>query len=414
MTSLNVEHLRIWRLENGQYLATAHNIPGLVAQGRTESEVVLIARRWSGWSNPPWHVCTDPSHPPLVQFPEQKTLYQQVFGKVVTCQSAGMDDADAVRSISDEVMPLLSRPSSFVSDGFRLQGMRRQIAKEWGTIFWQLDNLAHLAGWFVIDCYKDKNEDSDELHFVLCLLALESIRSVLATINQLRAALADDTFGYWRTLYETFVKSRFVLRFTPQDPGLPGRFSYYANSMYLEFYNKFAPLDDQRNAENPWIEAETFFETRYPKVGKGSYGWAHPLIMKSNGIPNERPTFRHLAEAVDKNSIFLDRYYAFATSKTHGEFILGFAGIRPAHARVISIDSYSVGNIGSVLEFMTPLFKEILTNACGSCPKPEHIGILRIIEAFILKIDSAITAIKSSNPAIHGKDYGHGGRSSAG
>ena len=182
---------------------------------------------------------------------------------------------------------------------------------------------------------------------------------------------------------------------------------------YLEFYKTFAPLDDQRNAENPWIEAETFFETRYPKVGKGSYGWAHPLIMKSNGIPNERPTFRHLAEAVDKNSIFLDRYYAFATSKTHGEFILGFAGIRPAHARVISIDSYSVGNIGSVLEFMTPLFKEILRNACGSCPKPEHIGILRIIEAFILKIDSAITAIKSSNPAIHGKDYGHGGRSSA-
>ena len=315
-----------------------------------------------------------------------------------------MDHDDTVRSISDEVMPLLSRSWDSVEDGFRLQGMRRQIAKEWGTVFWQLDNLAHLAGWFVIDCHKDTNKNGNELHFVLCLLALESIRSVFATINQLRAALTEDTFGYWRTLYETFVKSRFLLLFTRQDSDLPGRFSYYTNSMYLDFYEKFAPLDDQRDAENPWTEAETFYETRYPKIGSGSYGWAHPLIRKSNGTPNKRPTFRQLAESVDENSIFLDRYYAFATSKTHGEFILGFAGIRPARARVISFDSYSVGNIASVLEFTTPLFKEILTNACGSCTKPEHIDILRIIKAFFLKIDGAITAIKSSDPAMHGND----------
>ena len=397
-------HLRIWRLENGQYLATADDVPGLVVQGRTESEVVLIAKRWSGWANHSWYVCTDPSHPPLVQFPGQKTLYQKVLEEVVTRRSAGMDDDDTVRSISDEVMPLLSRSWDSVEDGFRLQGMRRQIAKEWGTVFGQLDNLAHLAGWFVIDCYKDKNKNGNELHFVLCLLALESIRSVFATINQLRAALPEDTFGYWRTLYETFVKSRFLLLFTRQDSDLPGRFSRYTNSMYLDFYKKFAPLDDQRDAENPWTEAETFYETRYPKVGSGSYGWAHPLIRKSNGTPNKRPNFRKLAESVDENSIFLDRYYAFATSKTHGEFILGFAGIRPARARVISVDSYSVGNIASVLEFTTPLFKEILTNAYGSCTKPEHIDILRIIKAFILKMDGEITAIKSSDPAMHGND----------
>ena len=219
-------HLRIWRLENGQYLATADDVPGLVVQGRTKSEVVSITRRWSGRANPIWHVCTDPSHPPLVQFPGQKTLYQQILDEVVTRRCAGMDDDDTVSSISDEVMSLLSRPSDSVEDGFRLQGMRRQIAKEWGTVFCQLDNLAHLAGWFVIDCYKDKHKDSNELHFVLCLLALESIRSVFATINQLRVALPEDTFGYWRALYETLVKSRFLLRFTRQDPDLPGRFSW--------------------------------------------------------------------------------------------------------------------------------------------------------------------------------------------
>ena len=73
-----------------------------------------------------------------------------------------MDHDDTVRSISDEVMPLLSRSWDSVEDGFRLQGMRRQIAKEWGTVFWQLDNLAHLAGWFVIDCHKDTNKNGNE------------------------------------------------------------------------------------------------------------------------------------------------------------------------------------------------------------------------------------------------------------
>ena len=37
-------HLQITRVENGQYLVTADDFPGLVAQGRTVSETVEIAR----------------------------------------------------------------------------------------------------------------------------------------------------------------------------------------------------------------------------------------------------------------------------------------------------------------------------------------------------------------------------------
>ena len=37
-------HLQIIRLENGQFLATSDDLPGLVAQGRTVAETVEIAQ----------------------------------------------------------------------------------------------------------------------------------------------------------------------------------------------------------------------------------------------------------------------------------------------------------------------------------------------------------------------------------
>ena len=37
-------HLQVRRVENGQYLATSDDFPGLVAQGRTRAEAVEIAQ----------------------------------------------------------------------------------------------------------------------------------------------------------------------------------------------------------------------------------------------------------------------------------------------------------------------------------------------------------------------------------
>jgi len=37
-------HLKVSKVENGQFLAESDDIPGLVAQGRTISEAVEIAR----------------------------------------------------------------------------------------------------------------------------------------------------------------------------------------------------------------------------------------------------------------------------------------------------------------------------------------------------------------------------------
>ena len=212
--------------------------------------------------------------------------------------------------------------------------MRQGIAKEWGTEFCKLENLAYLAGWMLcdcicltkilllmLDCIKEKG--NSELRFVLCLLGLESIRGVFATVSQLRAALVDETFGYWRTLYETSVKSQFLVQFTKLDPDLPGRFSRCTNSVYLDFYNRFSPSDGERMTGNTWSDTEEFYARQYKITGKGQYRWAHPSISA------RKPTFRQVAEAIDGNPTFLNRYYAFATSKTHGRFILGFDGTYP-------------------------------------------------------------------------------------
>ena len=67
-------------------------------------------------------------------------------------------------------------------------------------------------------------------HLVQGLLVLEATRNLLATVNQLRSALASETLGYLRTVYEIYVKSRFLAGFAGVDADLPGKFSYFTNS----------------------------------------------------------------------------------------------------------------------------------------------------------------------------------------
>lgn len=44
MESIYSVHLEISKVENGQYLAVSNDVPGLVAQGRSVSEVIEIAQ----------------------------------------------------------------------------------------------------------------------------------------------------------------------------------------------------------------------------------------------------------------------------------------------------------------------------------------------------------------------------------
>ena len=343
------------------------------------------------------YICTDPSHPPIVQGLGQETLYDQISEKVASYLRAGVKYNEIASLMSEEVISMSNTPSDCVSEGGRLQSMRRQIAGDWGEVFCKLDNLGHLTGGFVNDCYPD----NDELHFVLGLFALEATRNLFATTNQLRAGLASETFVYWRTLYETLIKSRFMLEYNKGDASLLGRFMYYTNSKYLKFYTTFAAHDNPHAENNMWIEAERWYEERYEIQGKGDYRWAYPLIKKRDGTPNRRPTFQQMMDKVDKGSKFSEIYYHVSTAKSHGQFVWSPLMVRP-EGRGTHIDPFSVGDIGLVMDLMMPLFEEILENTAKSCGKPEHKVVMSIVKAAIADINNSVAEIKSSDPEVHG------------
>ena len=239
------------------------------------------------------------------------------------------------------------------------------------------------------------------MHCVLGLFSFEATRTLFATVNQLRAGLASETVVYWRTLYETLIKSRFILKFSKVDADLPERFMYYTNSAYLKFYSMFAPENDPRVEDNMWIETERWYEARYKQEGKGNYGWAYPLVKNKKGVPVIKPALGQIIDEVDKGSRFSEIYYDVSTAKSHGQFVWSPLMVRP-EGRGIHPDPFSIGNIALVMELMMPLFEEILDNTAESCGKPEHSVVMSIVKAAIADINNSIAEIKASDPDIHG------------
>ncbi len=374
-----------------------NGMPGTIDY-HTEKDIIYSIDK-NGNITPVTYICNDPSHPPIVEGFGQKTLYQQISEKVASHVKDGIEYNEIVDLMLEEVTSMLSSPSDCGSEYEKLQSMRRQIAGDWGEVFCKLDNLGYLTGWFINECKRDNNE---LLHYVLGLFSFEATRILFATVNQLRAGLASETFVYWRTLYETFVKSRFMLQFSEEDANLPLRFIYYMNSAYLKFYTMFAPKDNPYAQNNMWIETEKYYKTHHGKQeGKGDYGWAYPLIKNKRGVPVVKPAFGQIIDKVDKGSKFSEIYYDVSTSKGHGQFLWNPLMVRP-EGRGTQPDPFSVGNIALVMELMMPLFEEILENTAESCSKPEHSVVMGIVKASIADINNSVAEIKVSDPEMHG------------
>ena len=184
------------------------------------------------------YFCNDPSHPPIIREFSQETTYWEILRRIEEKATAGVAKEELSNLLVSEFVPQLISPAKSVDEGYRVQLMRRKIAGVWGEVFHQVDNLCFLTGWFILDCMRADNE---ELSFVLSLLALEGIRNVFATVNQLRSALTEDTFGYWRTLYETLVKSRFLIRFASEGRGLTWKISISHKFSLLEILQNVCP-----------------------------------------------------------------------------------------------------------------------------------------------------------------------------
>ena len=285
--------------------------------------------------------------------------------------------------------------------------MRDHVTRDWGDVFHKLDNLGHLTGWFINECQWERPEEDDgldhELHLVLCLLALEAVRNLFAVVNQLRGALTEDVFGYWRTLYETLVHSRFLLKFAAQDRDLPGRFLYHTNTRYLRLYERLTPAG-RCDLNNVWAEMDRRYASRFPSgLGKGEYAWAYGLIRnrKDVAVEAERINFGRLIDEVDKGSSWSDIYYDVATSKGHGRFLWNPLMVR-AESSSVRVDGFSVGGVALALELVLPLFKEIVENTRSGCLTPEHGVVIGVIGEVIRNIEDSVVAIKASDPGMHG------------
>ncbi len=372
--------------------------PSTVIYGIEKDIIYSIDK--NGNVTPITYICNDSSHPPIVRGLGQKTLYQQISDKVASHVKDGIEYNEILDLMLEEVASMLSSPSDCVSEDGRLQSMRRNIAEDWGEVFCKLDNLGHLTGWFINECQLDSG--GGELHHVLSLFSFEAIRMLFATVNQSRAGLASETFVYWRTLYETLIKSRFMLKYHKEDADLPGRFLYYTSSAYLKFYSMFAPKDDPHAQNNSWAQIEKLYGARYKKQGKGSYGWVYPLIKNKKGVPVIKPAFGQIIDEVDKGSRFSEIYYDVSTAKSHGQFVWDTLMVAPIKGMSTRIEPFSVGLIALAMELVMPLFEEILENTAESCSKPEHSVVMGIVKAAIADINNSIAEIKASNPDLHG------------
>ena len=341
--------------------------------------------------------CTDPSHPAVIRWPGQKMLYERLSGTISDLRGSGVPADDIVRLVSREFLPILGIPSD--GDAYRLQQMRQQIARDWQDTFCKLDNLGHLAGWFINDCQRD--EGASELHDILGLFGFEAVRIVFAVVNQLRSALPSDTFVYLRTLHEAYVKSRFLVKFSPEDPDLAARLWYHTDTVYWNLYNKFAPADDPHASTNMWETARPNYGSRFHPDGKGQYDWAFPFVKNpKSGSPKKKPIFRDLMDLVDGGSSFSKVYYDVSTSKNHAEMILNAIMVRP-EGRGTQVDSFSVGNIGLVMDLMLPLYEDILENAARSCSVPDHAVVMSFVETAFRDIEEMVDAVRATDPDRH-------------
>ena len=180
----------------------------------------------------PRYMCNDPGHPALFEVYGQDGLYHSTVPRVSDLIGSGHTVSDAALALSPEVLAALSDPPVGWESGPRIQDIRRRIAAEWGPVFNQIENLAHFTGWLSLDLLRE----SGTMNHVQLSLACHASRPLLAAVNQYRSALTDETFGYWRTLYENLIKSRFVLQFSEEDLELASRFAMLlGTSLWLSF-----------------------------------------------------------------------------------------------------------------------------------------------------------------------------------
>ena len=344
------------------------------------------------------HTCTEPSHPPLWDYTEQGSLYRHVVREIRGRTGNGLTEEKIVNEVSSDLIKRSRTTSATWDDWLSVQFKRRLISHDWKDVFCILDNLGFLIGWFINDCAQEP--DSVTLHYPLCHLTFEANRNLFAIVNQLRSALWQDTFGYLRTLHETFVRSHILKKYAAQHPDLPEKFIYYTNASYLNFYKLFASIHNSNKVLEMWEDLDQSYQKKFGDADKGDYGWACGLVVAKNGMPKSRPTFQDLRDLVDRDSIFSQLYYDVSTSKSHGEMIWNPLMVYP-DAREFRFHSFSAEGTGLVLSLMLPLFTEILENTQSTCTTSEHSTVTSVIRLILKELQESVDVTRASDSQLY-------------
>ena len=342
------------------------------------------------------YACTDPSHPPRIPGNASSSMYRLVRDEIAKCEPGRLSVDAVARSVLNNLHPRLRTRSSH--EWQNVQASQSHVGSTWQDVLCELDNVGWLVGWFINDCATEGG--ASELHSAQCHLAFEANRTLFAVTNQLRAALAQETFGYLRALHETWTRSRFLVAHAADDPDLPARLIYYTNTLYLDFYQRFSEMYQEDNVRQMWVELQEDLERRFGKPGKGDYWWAYPLLKKKNGQPDPNPTFRKLMDHLKDRSAFARLYYDVATSKAHGTMIWNPLMVLP-DARSFRFHSFHPGYIGLVLDLMLPMYEDVITHTATSCIVSKHAVVMSIVRAIIAEVQNSIATVKDADSDLH-------------
>ena len=351
----------------------------------------------------PRYICNDPGHPALFEVYGQEGLYHVTSTRVSDLLALGYTVSDVGQTLSPEILSSLSDPPAGWESGPRIQDMRRRIAAEWGPVFNQIENLAHFAGWWSLDLLRE----GGMMQHVLSSIACHASRPLLAAVNQYRSALTDETFGYWRTLYENLIKSRFLLQYSQEDQELAGRFVYHTLEKYRQLNSligKFDPsyADRKTDVDRYWEDAIDCVRVHRREEAKGQYAWAYPLVPRKDGLPNVQPSLRDLIDLVDKGSLFAEVYYRTSSAQEHGQLLWSPPITSVVGVMSISYDPFSTGSIARMLELTLPIYREIVCNAGSWCEDSVHRSLMAIVDLAFSEVDRSVQAVKSSVPASLG------------
>ena len=350
----------------------------------------------------PRYVCNDPGHPALFEVYGQESLYHATSTRVSDLLASGYKVSDVSQILSPGVLSSLPDPPVGWESGPRIQDMRRRLAAEWGTIFNQIENLAHFSGWWSLDLLRE-GSDGGMMQHVLSSIACHASRPLLAALNQYRSALTNETFGYWRTLYENLIKSRFLLKYS-HDQELAGRFVYHTLQKYRQLNSligKFDPsyADWKTDVDRYWEDAIDGVRVHRRKEAKGEYAWAYPLVRRKDGLPNVQPSLRDLINLVDEGSLFAEVYYRTSSAQEHGQLLWSPPVTSVIGVMSISYDPFSTGNVARMLEMTLPVYREIVCNAGALSEDSVHRSLMAIVDLAFREVDRSVQAVKSSVPA---------------